>query len=59
MRSGSTLVLLFMIGGGVFFTLMSVVAWTSGRRVASLLLAVVAGVDFAFALALVARLSGE
>ncbi len=58
MRSGPDLVLLLTLGGGLFFTLVSVVAWTSGRRVASLLLAVVAGVDFAFALALLTGVSG-
>ncbi len=58
MRSGPDLVLLLTLGGGLFFTLVSVVAWTSGRRIASLLLAVVAGVDFAFALALLTGVSG-
>ena len=33
MRSGGNLVVLFMLGGGVMFTLFSVVAWTTGRRV--------------------------
>jgi hypothetical protein len=44
-----------MMAGGVFFTLFSVVAWTTGRRIAALLLAVLAGVDFAFAIALLTR----
>ncbi len=52
---GSNLVVLFMIGGGVFFTVFSVIAWTTGRRVASLLLAALAGVDFAFAVSLLTR----
>ncbi len=58
MRSGPDLVLLFMIGGGIFFTLLSVVAWTMGRRAGSLMLAAIAGVDFAFAIALLTRSSG-
>ena len=56
---GTSLVLLFMIGGGVFFTAFSVAAWVTGRRVGSLLLAAVAGVDFAFAFALLTRSSGS
>ena len=58
MRSGGDLVVLFMLGGGVLFTLFSVVAWTTGRRVGALLLAVVAGVNFAFAIGLLTRASG-
>ncbi len=58
MRSGSDLVAFLMIGGGIFFTIFSVAAWTTGRRIGSLLLAVVAGVDFAFAAALLTRASG-
>jgi hypothetical protein len=58
MRSGPTLVVLFMIAGGVFFTLFSVVAWTTGRRAGSLVLAAIAGIDFAFAIALIMRVSG-
>ncbi|HET6475985.1 MAG TPA: hypothetical protein VFH93_07925 [Thermoleophilia bacterium] len=59
MRSGSDLVLLLTLGGGLFFTVVSVVAWTSGRRIGSLLIAVVAGVDFAFAVALLTGASGS
>ena len=54
---GSTIVLL-MIGGGVFFTVISIVAWTTGRRVGSIVLAALAGADFAFAIALISRVSG-
>ena len=52
MRSGPDLALLFTLVGGVFFTLLSVAAWTRGRRLGSLFFAVVAGADFAFAVAL-------
>lgn len=55
MRSGVDLVLWMTIGGGVLFTLFSVGAWVTGRRVAGLLLAAVAGLDFAFAIGLLNR----
>ena len=55
MRSGGDLVVMMMIGGGVMFTLISVVAWTTGRRVASVIMAAVAGLDFAFAISLLTR----
>lgn len=55
MRSGADLVLLMTIGGGVMFTLFSVVAWVMGRRIGGLLLAALAGLDFAFAIALLNR----
>jgi hypothetical protein len=58
-RSGANLVLLFTLVGGVFFTLLSVAAWSGGRRLGSLLFAVVAGADFAFAIALFLRVSGS
>jgi len=48
-------VVLLMLGGGIFFTLFSVAAWVAGRRVGSMLLAVVAGLDFAFAASLLLR----
>lgn len=51
----SNLVVLFMIAGGVFFTTFSVAAWVMGRRVGGILLAVVAGIDFAFAASLLLR----
>ena len=55
MRSGVDLVVWMTIGGGVMFTLVSVTAWVTGRRLAGLLLAAVAGVNFAFAIALLNR----
>jgi hypothetical protein len=58
-RSGSDLVMLFMFGGGIFFTALSVVAWIGGRRLGSLLLAVVAGANFAFAAALLADVTAR
>ena len=54
-RAGGSLVVLFMIGGGIMFTLFSVVAWTTGRRVAAMLLAVIAGANIAFAVGLLTR----
>ena len=54
-RSGADLVLLMTLGGGVMFTLFAVLAWLTGRRVGGLLLAALAGVDFAFAIALLNR----
>ncbi len=56
MRANVTVLL--MIFGGSFFTLFSVTAWTMGRRVGSILLAVIAGADFAFAISLLLRGSG-
>lgn len=55
MRSGVDLVMMMTFGGGVMFTLFSVVAWMTGRRAGGLALAVVAGLDFAFAIALLNR----
>lgn len=52
---GENLVLLLTLLGGVAFTLFAVAAWVMGRRAGGLLLAVLAGVDFAFALALLNR----
>jgi hypothetical protein len=54
-RSGPDLVLLMSIGGGVMFTLFAVVAWLTGRRAGGLILAAIAGIDFAFAIALLNR----
>jgi hypothetical protein len=54
-RSGGDLVVLFMIGGGIMFTLFSVVAWTTGRRAGALVLAVIAGANIAFAVGLLTR----
>jgi hypothetical protein len=54
-RTGPDLVLLMTLGGGVMFTLFSVVAWATGRRVGGLVLAALAGANFAFAIALMNR----
>jgi hypothetical protein len=51
----SNVVVVLMITGGVFFTTVSVAAWVMGRRVGSMLMAVVAGIDFAFAASLLLR----
>ncbi len=55
MRSGGDLLVIMMIGGGVMFTLISVVAWATGRRAASVVIAAVAGLDFAFVISLLTR----
>ena len=55
MRYGGDLVVLFMFGGAIMFTLFSVVAWTTGRRAGALVLAVIAGANVAFAVALLTR----
>lgn len=55
LRAGPDLLVLLMLGGGVMFTLISIVAWTTGRRVGALVLAVIAGIDFAFAISLLTR----
>lgn len=55
MRAGPDLVVLLMLGGGVMFTLISVVAWTTGRRAGALIMAAIAGMDFAFAISLLTR----
>jgi hypothetical protein len=54
-RSGGDLVVLFMFGGAIMFTLFSVVAWTTGRRAGALVLAVIAGANIAFAVGLLTR----
>jgi hypothetical protein len=54
-RAGADLLVLLMIGGGLLFTVVSIVAWTSGRRVGAVVMAVVAGIDFAFAISLLTR----
>jgi hypothetical protein len=55
MRSGPELVLLMTLAGGVMFTLFAVVAWVTGRRVGGLVLAAIAGANFAYAIALLNR----
>lgn len=47
------LVFLFM---GIFFTIFSVAAWLSGRRVGAMVLAVIAGLDIALGLQALQRL---
>jgi fatty acid desaturase len=54
-RYGGDLVMFMMLGGGIMFTLLSVAAWTTGRRAGALVLAVIAGANFAFALGLLTR----
>jgi hypothetical protein len=54
-RHGGDLVMFMMLGGGIMFTLLSVVAWTTGRRPGALVLAVIAGANFAFAVGLLSR----
>jgi hypothetical protein len=54
-RHGGDLVVLFMFGGAIMFTLFSVVAWTTGRRAGALVLAVIAGANIAFAVGLLTR----
>jgi hypothetical protein len=55
LRAGSDLIALLMLGGGALFTLISVAAWTTGRRAGAVAFAIVAGVDFAFAISLLTR----
>ena len=54
-RFGGDLVILMMLGGGLMFTLLSVAAWTTGRRAGALVLAVIAGANFALAVGLLTR----
>jgi hypothetical protein len=44
-----------MLFGGVFFTVVAVSAWRTGRRVGGTFLAVVAGIDLALAIELLTR----
>ncbi len=55
MHSGGDLVVLMMLGGGVFVTLFSVVAWSTGRRAGAIVLAAIAGANIAFAVGLLTR----
>ncbi len=55
MRYGGNLVVFLMMGGGIMFTLLSVAAWTTGRRAGALVLAVIAGANLAFAFGLLTR----
>jgi hypothetical protein len=42
-------------GGGVFFTVFAVAAWKTSRRVGTMFLAVLAGVDLALAIQFLMR----
>jgi hypothetical protein len=46
---------IFMLFGGVFFTVVSVAAWKTGRRTGAMFLAVLAGLDFALAIQFLLR----
>jgi len=43
-------VAIFMLFGGVFFTVFAVAAWRTGRRAGGMFLAVLAGINFALAI---------
>ena len=51
----SNVLAFFMLFGGVFFTVVAVSAWRTGRRVGGMFLAVVAGIDLALAIELLTR----
>ena len=51
----SNVLVIFMLFGGVFFTVVSVAAWRTGRRVGAMFLAVLAGLDFALAIQFLLR----
>ena len=51
----SNVLAIFMLFGGVFFTVVAVAAWRTGRRVGGMFLAVLAGVDFALAIQFLMR----
>jgi len=53
MRSNTTAI--FVLFGGVFFTVFAVIAWTTGKRIAAMALAVLAGIDIALAVQLLQR----
>ena len=46
----SNVLAFFMLFGGVFFTVVAVSAWRTGRRVGGTFLAVLAGIDLALAI---------
>ena len=46
---------IFVLFGGVFFTVFAVLAWTTGKRIAAMALAVLAGIDIALAVQLQQR----
>ncbi len=51
----SNVLAIFMLLGGVFFTIFAVAAWTTGRRVGALLLAMLAGINLAMAIEFLRR----
>ena len=51
----SNVLAFFMLFGGVFFTVVAVSAWRTGRRVGGIFFAVVAGIDLALAIELLTR----
>ena len=51
----SNVLAIFMLFGGVFFTVFAVAAWQTGRRVGALFLAVLAGLDIAMAIEFLRR----
>jgi hypothetical protein len=51
----SNVLVIFMLFGGVFFTVVSVAAWRTGRRTGAMFLAVLAGLDFALAIQFLLR----
>jgi len=51
----SNVVAIFMLFGGVFFTVFAVAAWKTGRRVGAMFLAVLAGIDIALAIEFLTR----
>ena len=51
----SNVAAIFMLFGGVFFTVVAVAAWRTGRRVGGMFLAVLAGVNLALAIELLTR----
>lgn len=51
----SNVLAIFMLFGGVFFTVFAVAAWKTGRRVGAMFLAMLAGVDLALAIQFLMR----
>jgi hypothetical protein len=51
----SNVLAIFMLYGGVFFTVVAVAAWTTGRRVGGMFLAMLAGINVALAIELLMR----
>jgi mannose/fructose-specific phosphotransferase system component IIA len=51
----SNVLAIFMLLGGVFFTIFAVAAWKMGRRAGALLLAVLAGINLAMAIEFLRR----